>query len=103
MKVPSLTLIPRYLLVGLYSALVLSIVGWVLLASLVPTRDIFRGDIFQFNLTLANFRDLLTVNGGFRNVVNSIIYVVPSCFLIIGISAPAAYAIARMPDRKSVV
>ncbi len=89
--------VPAYLIVGLYALFVLSLVAWVLLASLSTTRNIFTGNLLAFDLSFDNFAKVLTVNGGLGNIGNTIVYVVPSCLLILLLSAPAAYAIARFP------
>ena len=93
--------IPAYLVVSVYCLFVLTLVAWVGLASISTTRDIFTGNLLNLDPTVENFHALLTTNGGLRNIINTLIYVVPSCALILLVSAPAAYAIARFPGHAN--
>jgi N-acetylglucosamine transport system permease protein len=86
---------PGFLFVSLWVAFAFVIFGWVILASLSSTRDIFTGTFLSNGITFNNYKKALIYNKAFLNLVNSIIYTVPTCILVILISAPAAYCISR--------
>ena len=88
-------LIPGYLFVLLWVVAVFVIIGWIILASLSTTREIFKGDLVASGLQWINFQKALFSNKLIVNLMNSTIYTVPSCILIILVCAPAAYCLSR--------
>lgn len=88
-------LIPGYLFVLLWVIAVFVIIGWIILASLSTTREIFKGDLIASGLQWSNFQKALFNNKLIVNLMNSTIYTVPSCILIILVCAPAAYCLSR--------
>ena len=88
-------LIPGYLFVLLWVVAVFVIIGWIILASLSTTREIFKGDLIASGLRWSNFQKALFSNKLIVNLMNSTIYTVPSCILIILVCAPAAYCLSR--------
>lgn len=88
-------LIPGYLFVLLWVVAVFVIIGWIILASLSTTREIFKGDLVASGLQWSNFQKALFSNKLIVNLMNSTIYTVPSCILIILVCAPAAYCLSR--------
>ena len=87
--------IPGYLLVGLWTLLTFSILGWIIAASLSTTREIFSNQILASGLHFENFTKALFKNDALLNLWNSVIYTFPSCVAIIFVCAPAAYCLAR--------
>lgn len=88
-------LIPGYLFVLLWVIAVFVIIGWIILASLSTTREIFKGDLIASGLQWSNYQKALFNNKLIVNLMNSTIYTVPSCILIILVCAPAAYCLSR--------
>lgn len=88
-------LIPGYLFVLLWVVAVFVIIGWIILASLSTTREIFKGDLIASGLQWSNYQKALFNNKLIVNLMNSTIYTVPSCILIILVCAPAAYCLSR--------
>lgn len=88
-------MIPGYIFVSLWVVAVFVIIGWIILASLSTTREIFKGDLIASGLQWANYKKALLTNKLIINLMNSTIYTVPSCILIILICAPASYCMSR--------
>lgn len=83
--------------VPLYAWLAFSLVlfGWVILASLSTTRDIFTNDLLGSGIQWSNYTGLFEEQGMGRYFLNSVMYTVLSCVGIVAIAAPAAYGLAR--------
>lgn len=92
-------LIPGYLFVSLWVIAVFVIISWIIMASLSTTREIFKGDLLASGLHFENFKKALLTNKLIVNLMNSTIYTVPSCILIIAICAPASYCMSRFQFR----
>lgn len=86
---------PGFLFVAFWVTFAFVIIGWVFIASLSSTRDIFKGTFLSNGITFDNYRKALIHNKALLNLLNSIIYTVPTCLFVILISAPAAYCISR--------
>lgn len=87
--------IPAYVFVLAWVIFTTVMIGWIFLASFSSTRSIFTGKLISEGFTLANFTKAFVHNKALLNIVNSIIYSVPSCILIIIFSAPTAYCLSR--------
>lgn len=87
--------LPGYAIVGVWCVGTFFILGWIILASLSTTREVFSGTLLASGLHFENFAKALFKNDALLNLVNSTIYTLPSCFAIVFICAPAAYCIAR--------
>lgn len=92
-------LFPAYVLSILWSVFTLYVIGWIIAASLSTTREIFTGKLLQSGLHFKNFQTALVRNKALWNLLNSVIYTVPSCIFTILISAPAAYCLGRFKFR----
>ncbi len=86
---------PGFLFVTLWVSFAFVMISWVVLASLSSTRDIFTGTFLSNGITLANYKKVLIYNKALLNLLNSIIYTVPTCIFVLLISAPAAYCLSR--------
>lgn len=88
-------LLPAY--IPLYAWLIFSIIlfGWVILASLSTTRDIFTNSLLGSGAHFSNYIDLFKNQGMGRYFLNSVIYTVASCIGIVVVAAPAAYILGR--------
>ena len=90
-----LKLTPYYIIMAAFVAFLAYMLGWVLVASMSTTRNIFSGDLLADGLSLENFRTVLLNSNGLTTILNTLIYTIPSTLLLIVICAPAAYCLAR--------
>ena len=90
-----LKLTPYYIIMAAFVAFLAYMLGWILVASMSNTRNIFSGDFFADGLSLENFRTVLLNSNGWTTIFNTLIYTIPSTVLLIVICAPAAYCLAR--------
>ena len=92
-----LRLAPGYLVVGIWVLFTAVMLFWILGASLSTSRDIFKGEIFQFSTGLHFENYALAWNAQNVSVFfgNSLLYSVISCVGVLAISAPAAYVLSR--------
>lgn len=91
------SLLPGYFLLGIWLVFAVIMVGWILLASLSTTREIFAGDVGKFpsGLHFENYKKAWTTGNVAVFTGNSLLYASASTILIILISAPAAYILSR--------
>ena len=87
--------LPGYLVVWLWTAFIFCMIGWIVLASFSTTKEIFTGHLLASGLHFENYTKALITNKAALNLLNSVIYTVPSCVLLIVICAPAAYCMSR--------
>jgi len=89
--------LPGYIIVGIWVIFTFILIGWILLASLSTTRDIFSGNVLKFTSGIQPNNYVKAWND--QNVstyfINSLIYTTISCTLLILIAAPAAYVLSR--------
>ncbi|CVI68700.1 Trehalose transport system permease protein SugB [Clostridiales bacterium CHKCI001] len=92
-----LKLLPGYIILILWVVLTVVMIGWIFAASFSTTREINKGEIFQF-ATGFHFENYVTAWQA-QNVsvffLNSLFYASISCVCIVLISAPAAYVLSR--------
>ena len=92
-----LKLAPGYIIVILWVVFTFVLLGWIVAASLSTTPDIFAGKALQFptGLHFENYVAAWGSGGVATFFMNSLLYSVVSCALLIIICAPAAYVLAR--------
>lgn len=92
-----LQLAPGYLILTAWVSFTAIILFWVIAASLSTTGDIFSGNIFKFETGLhwENYAKAWSSSNVSVFFMNSLIYAITSCFLLIVICAPYAYALER--------
>lgn len=92
-----LKLAPGYLIVILWVVFTFILLGWIIAASLSTTPDIFAGKALKFptGLHFENYVAAWGSGGVATFFMNSLLYSVVSCILLIVICAPAAYVLAR--------
>lgn len=92
-----LELAPGYLVLIAWVGFTAVILLWVIAASLSTTGDIFSGKIFQFETGFhwENYSKAWYSSNVSVFFMNSLIYAITSCFLLIVICAPYAYALQR--------
>lgn len=86
---------PGYIFASIWVILVFVIIAWIVLASLSTTKEIFKGQLIASGMHWSNYKKALIANKQILNLMNSTIYTVPSCLLIILVCAPAAYCMSR--------
>lgn len=92
-----LRLLPGYIIVLLWLAFTVVMLGWIIGASLSTPRDIYQGQIFQFSTGLhwENYATAWNVQNVSVFFGNSLLYSVISCVGVLAIAAPAAYVLSR--------
>lgn len=100
-----LKLAPGYIILLLWVLLTVVLLGWVVMASLSTTKDIFAGNVNKFifptGLHFENFAKAWLGQGVATFFMNSLVYSVVSCTVLILVCAPAAYVLARFPFKGS--
>lgn len=94
-------LAPCYILGIIWVFFTIFMIGWIVAASFSTTREIFTGDVMGSGIHLENYTKALFQNKVLKNLINSVIYTVPSCIFSILVSAPAAYCLSRYSFRGS--
>ena len=95
----SMTHLVAYLVLGAWVVFLVYAVGWLVLASLSTTREIFTNNLLASGLHFENYVKALTTNKLALYFFNSVIYVGVASVLIVVIAAPAAYVISRFKFR----
>lgn len=92
-----LSLVPGYLVLTAWVGFTAVILIWVIAASLSTTGDIFRGTIFEFStgLHFENYSRVWVSSNVSTYFLNSLLYAVCSCVLLILICAPYSYVLQR--------
>ena len=98
------SLLPGYILCIIWLLFTVVLVGWVVMASFSTTSEILRGDLFKFEtgFHFENYINAWTSQKVNIFFLNSMIYTVISCSLIVLASAPAAYALSRFKFRGNM-
>ena len=92
-----LKLAPGYIIIILWVIFTFMLLGWIVAASLSTTADIFVGNALKFptGLHFENYAQAWGSGGVAVFFMNSLLYSLVSCALLILICAPAAYVLAR--------
>ena len=90
-------LLPGYLILTIWVIFTFVLLGWVLAASFSTTKDIFSGNALKFptGLHFENYIKAWTTANVSVFFINSLIYSIISCSLLVLICAPAAYTLSR--------
>ena len=88
-------LIPGYILLSLWCIFIFAMLGWILMAALSTTREIFSDTLLASGLHWENFKKVITQGHLMTAFMNSLLYSSSSVFLSVLISAPCAYGLAR--------
>lgn len=92
-------LLPCYAGGFLWAFFTLFMIGWIIAASLSTTKEVFTGQLLSSGIHFENYLKAFFKNRALLNLLNSVIYTVPSCGLVILVSAPAAYCLSRFRFR----
>jgi N-acetylglucosamine transport system permease protein len=96
-----LSFVPGYILISFWVLLTFYLISWIIFASFSTTREIFSGQLFQFasGFHISNYLKVWRAHMVSTYFLNSLIYSISACTIIILIAAPAAYALARFKFR----
>lgn len=96
--------LPGYALLILWLVFTVIMIGWIFLASLSSTSEIFSNQLLKTGLHFENYLNVLRKHKMGTYFLNSIIYSISGCVGIVLIAAPAAYVLARVVFKgKSMV
>jgi len=92
-----LKLAPGYIIVSIWVIFTFILIGWVILASFSTTREIFDGQMLKFStgFHFENYVKAWKTNKVSVYFLNSVLYTIVSCSIIVCIAAPASYVLAR--------
>ena len=88
-------LIPGYILLSLWCIFIFAMLGWILMAALSTTKEIFSDKLLESGLHWENFTKVIKQGHLMTAFMNSLLYSSSSVFLSVLISAPCAYGLAR--------
>ncbi len=69
--------------------------GWIVLASLSTTKEIFTNDLIGSGIRFSNYVKAWRNNNVSKYFMNSVIITCASCALVVLVSVPAAYVLAK--------
>lgn len=92
-------LIPGYLLLGIWLLFTVVLIGWIILASLSTTKEVFANELLHSGFHFDNYLRVLQKHKMGVYFGNSLIYSITGCVGVILIASPAAYVLARITFR----
>jgi len=95
----SIAKIPGYIILNLWVIFTAVLIGWIIVASLSTTREIFTNSLLKSGAHFSNYINAFTTHNVGKYLLNSIIYTLTGSVGIIIIAAPCAYILARFPFR----
>jgi len=84
-----------YVIFGIWFLFLVGGLGWVLIASLSTTREIFSDTLMNTGLHFENYTKVLFGKNLIRYFFNSIMYVFLPILLLIFLASPASYVLSR--------
>lgn len=94
-------LIPGYILLILWCLFIVVMLGWIVIASLSTTKEIFSDNLLRSGLHWDNYTHVIKNGHLVTAFLNSLLYSASSVFFSILICAPAAYGLARFKFKYS--
>lgn len=88
-------LFPGYVLLILWCVFIFVMLGWIVIASLSTTKELFSDSLLQSGLHWENYTHAIKNGHLVSSFLNSLLYSSASVFFSILICAPAAYGLAR--------
>lgn len=88
-------LIPGYIALTLWCVFIFSMLGWIVMAALSTTREIFSDALLESGMHWENFTKVIKQGHLMTAFMNSLLYSSSSVFLSVLVSAPCAYGLAR--------
>ncbi len=94
-------LIPGYILLILWCLFIVVMLGWIVIASLSTTKEIFSDNLLRSGPHWDNYTHVIKNGHLVTAFLNSLLYSASSVFFSILICAPAAYGLARFKFKFS--
>lgn len=94
-----MTLIPGYLLLAIWCVFIFVMLGWIVIASLSTTKEIFSDSLLASGLHWENYTKVIKSGHLLTAFMNSLLYSSVSVIISILICAPAAYGLSRFHFR----
>lgn len=91
-----LRLWPGYLLLAVWLLFTVVMIGWIVIASLSTTKEVFAGTLLQSGLHFENYMRVLEKHKMGVYFGNSLLYSIAGCAGVVLIAAPAAYILGRV-------
>lgn len=88
-------LLPAYIPLVLWLVFCVFAIGWLIIASLSTSREVFSDALLKSGFHFENYRKAWISNNVSRYFFNSLIYSSVSCAALIFIGCPAAYVLAK--------
>lgn len=88
--------LPKYIPLLVWLVFTIAMIGWIFIASLSTTSEIYNDGLLQSGLHFENYLNVLQRHKLGTYFLNSIIYCAAGCAGVILIAAPAAYILARI-------
>lgn len=92
-------LTPAYLLLVAWLAFTVVLIGWIVLASLSTTKEVFSNQLLASGFHFENYILVLKKHKLGLYFINSLLYSVSGCVGTVLIAAPAAYVLSRFRFR----
>lgn len=92
----------RYLPLVLWLVFTVAMIGWIFLASLSTTSEIYNDSLLSSGLHFENYANVMQKHKLGTYFLNSIIYCVVGCTGVVLIAAPAAYVLSRIKFKGKV-
>ncbi len=90
-----LRLVPGYLVLLLWLVFSIVLIGWIILASLSTTKEVFSNKLLESGLHIDNYIRVIQKHKLGVYFMNSILYALSACIGTVLIGAPAAYVLSR--------
>ena len=94
-----IALFPGYLILVMWLAFTTVAIGWIFVASVSTTREIFTNTLLSSGLHFENYVKAIVNQNLGRCFINTTLYTIVTCVGTIIVSAPAAYVLGRMEFR----
>lgn len=90
-----LGLIPGYILLALWCLFIFIMLGWIVIASLSTTKELFSSTLLASGFHWENYKKVIISGHLLTAFLNSLLYSGVSVFFTILVCAPAAYGLSR--------
>ena len=88
--------LPKYIPLVIWLAFTVAMIGWIVIASLSTTSEIYNDGLLSSGLHFENYINVLNRHKLGTYFLNSILYAGVGCAGVILIASPAAYVLARI-------
>lgn len=88
--------LPKYIPLVIWLAFTVAMIGWIVIASLSTTSEIYNDGLLSSGLHFENYINVLKRHKLGTYFLNSILYAAVGCAGVVLIASPAAYVLARI-------